>query len=319
MLTAADTFRLARKHATHHMAACEQANLRWSETSITEVVTAHAARAVTVVTFTQKAEALSGADWVWWWIDGASAYGMLVQAKRVTVTEGSWTFKFGYITRGRSQREVLQSVAGELGLLPVYALYLGTGNYRRWSPCSGNHQGQRCISCVKRTVSLMPALLADDLLVTDAASTYERSVALEDTWTPTPAGAPLIPAIKEQLSPELLDYLRGPQNGTRAVSRSMIDLVLRARVGQHRTGLPTTAEIHPGYHDELGAVFPEVPQDTGHWNQPYFEHALHPLRHVPPGYVLDIIEGNFDESSIIATGIRANVAGIVVVQVPQVE
>ena len=59
-----DAFRWARIYAVRHMAACEQAGLRWGETSITEIVTAQASWAVTVVPFTQRAEALSGADWV---------------------------------------------------------------------------------------------------------------------------------------------------------------------------------------------------------------------------------------------------------------
>lgn len=101
-----DAFRRARIQADRHMAACEQAGLRWSEPSITEIVMAYAARAVTVVPFTQPAEALSGADWVWWWVDSAGAYGMLVQTKRVTVTGGQWSFDFDYKARraARSQR-----------------------------------------------------------------------------------------------------------------------------------------------------------------------------------------------------------------------
>lgn len=44
-----DAFRWARIYAVRHMAACEQAGLRWGETSITEIVTAQASWAVTVV------------------------------------------------------------------------------------------------------------------------------------------------------------------------------------------------------------------------------------------------------------------------------
>lgn len=57
-----DALRWARIHAVRHMAACERADLRWGETSITEVVTSRAAEAVTVVPFTQPGEKLSGAD-----------------------------------------------------------------------------------------------------------------------------------------------------------------------------------------------------------------------------------------------------------------
>lgn len=300
---------------------CEQAGLRWAETSITEIVTAHAARAVSIVPFTQPAEALSGADWVWWWVDGTSAYGMLVQAKRLTIAPRGWSFDFGYRTTSAttSQREVLRSAAQMLGLLPIYALYLGTGDYRAWAPCSrGEHQSERCFSCVRRTVSLMPALLADELIVNDATSTYERSVALEDLWIPPRTGAILIPALRAQLTPELSDFLETRQDGTRAVTRTMIDRVLRVRSGQFSAVSTASVTALDGGHDRLGRVFSQVPSDTGHWGEKYFEHVLAPLRHTPPGYVLEVITGDVDESRL-ASEMPSNVAGIVVVQVPRNE
>ncbi|MGW4532245.1 DUF6615 family protein [Nocardia sp. NPDC004340] len=319
MTAVAKAFRQARIQAVRHMAACERARLRWNETTITEIVTAHTSPAVDVVPFTQRAEALSGADWVWWWVDSASAYGMLVQAKRVTVTSSAWNFDFGYTTKGaaRSQREVLRSAAERLGLLPVYALYLGTGDYRRWEHCADTHRRRRCIDCIKRTVSLMPALLADERLVCDAASTYRSSVALEDLWTGYPASAPLTPVLKNQLPAELSDFLRYQQDGTRAVSRSMIDTVLKARVGEFAAVSTSVASEHDGDHDRLGSVFGDLPDDTGHWGVRYFEHTLNPLQQTPPPYVLDIMAGDTDEDRL-ASDMPENVAGIVVVRVPQV-
>jgi hypothetical protein len=315
-----DAFRWARIYAVRHMAACEQAGLRWGETSITEIVTAQASWAVTVVPFTQRAEALSGADWVWWWTDGAGAYGMLVQAKRVTVAQSKWNFGFGYKMRGATctQREVLLSAAAPLGLLPVYALYLGTGNYRGWERCSEGHRSGRCLQCVKRAVSLMPALLAEELVVDGAVSTYERSVALEELWTPPKSGALLLPVLEKRLAPELADFLRNEQTGTRAVTRKMMDRVLQARAGAF--GAPSVA-VNPsriGDHDRLGPVFGDLPDDDGHWGLNYFEHTLDPLRRVPPGYVLEIASGDFDEDRL-AAGMPDNVAGIVVVEVPNSE
>lgn len=307
-----DAFRRARIQAVQHMVACQQAGLRWGEPSITEIVMAHAARAVTVVPFTQRAEALSGADWVWWWVDGAGAYGMLLQAKRMTVTLGKWNFDFGYRATGAasSQNEVLRSAAAVLDLLPVYALYLGTGDYRRWERCSTSHRSGRCLQCVKRSVSLMPALLAEALMVDDAVSTYERSVALEDLWTPPRSGALLIPVLQEQLEPELSEFLQQRQNGTRAVTRSMIDRVLRARAGAF-SAAPTIAATarRSGDHDRLGRVFGDLPDDTGHWGLNYFDHTLNPLRHAPPSYVLEAMSGDFNEDRL-ASDMPDNVAGI---------
>ncbi len=53
----------------------------------------------------------------------------------------------------------------------------------------------------------MPALLADPAIVHDSATTYERSVALEDLWTPpTPRRALLIPTLLEQMDPDLVSF-----------------------------------------------------------------------------------------------------------------
>ncbi|RKS77072.1 hypothetical protein BZB76_2441 [Actinomadura pelletieri DSM 43383] len=317
MTTVEGAFRWARIHAVRHMAACEQAGLRWGETSITEIVTSHAAKAVTVVPFTQQAEALSGADWIWWWVDGRGAYGMLIQAKRATVSWGKWTFDFDYPGGTGAQRSTLMSAAATLGLLPAYALYLGTGDYRSWEPCTRGHRSGRCIECVKRSVSLMPALLAEALVVDDAASTYERSVALEELWAPSTTGALIIPAVQEQLAPELLDFLSTRQDGSRAVTRAMIDRVLRARFGQFSAPARGDAEVRrDGAHDGFGPVFGRMPHDTGHWGMSYFKHMLTPLLHAPPWYVLEVMSGDFDEDGLAAE-MPANVAGIVIVRLPQ--
>jgi hypothetical protein len=318
MTTVEDAFRWARIRSVQHMAACEKADLRWGEAAVTEIVTSRAAEAVIVVPFTQRAESISGADWVWWWVDATSTYGMLVQAKRVTVNWGKWHFDFDYPKGTRTQRSRLMSTAATLDLTPVYALYLGTGDYRSWEPCPDGHHSRRCLPCVKRSVSLMPALLADEVIVDNSRCTYERSVALEELWTPEPTPRSwLIPALKEQLAPELDDFLTTPQTGTRAVTRAMIDRVLKVREGQFSAvSAPARTVLRVGGHDQLGPVFQELPADTGHWGVPYFEHMLNPLRHSPPGYVLELDSGDFDADHF-ESNMPENVAGIVVVRLPQ--
>lgn len=315
-----DALRRARIHAVRQMAACEEAGLRWSETAVTEIVTAYVAKAATVVPFTPSAEAQSGADWVWWWVDGAEAYGMLVQAKRAKVTNSGWSFDFGYQVggKGRSQREVLIETAAALDLLPTYALYLGTGSYRGWRRCSSIHRSGRCLACVKRSISLMPALLADKSLVRDSASTYERSVALEDVVSSPAVGAPLIPALREQLAPELSEFLKERPDGTRAVVRRMIDRVLQVRSGQFSAVETSDVGAYSGEHDRLAAVFTDLPYDTGHWSQSYFKQTLHPLRHTPPWYALEMMTGDFD-SGRIKSEMPQSVAGVIVVHLPRSE
>lgn len=317
MATVESAFRRAREHSVLHMAACEKALLRWGETSITEIVMSRAAASVNVVPFTQPAEATSGADWIWWWVDADSAYGMLVQAKRLTVHGGDWRFDFGYRSAAGSQQSSLSATAASLDLVPVYALYMGTGDYRNWERCSENHQRMRCPSCVKRSVSLMPAFLADPVIVIDSATTYERSVALEEMWMPSPTSPLFIPGLSRQLDPELVNFLLTPQRGVRAVAKSTIDRILRVRAGQFSADSPSVpSTMHDGSHDRLGPVFPDLPTDTGHWGVPYFQHALGPLLHVPPDYVLEIEAGELDADEV-ASNMPDDVAGVIVVRLPQ--
>lgn len=317
MATVERAFRRAREHSVQHMAACERALLRWGETAVTEIVISRAATAVSVVPFTQPAEATSGADWIWWWVDAGSAYGMLVQAKRLTVDRGTWRFDFGYRSAAGSQQSSLRATAASLDLVPVYALYLGTGDYRDWERCCDDHQGRRCPSCVKRSVSLMPALLADPAIVSDSVTTYERSVALEELWKPSSTRAPIIPTLREQMDPELINFLLTPQTGARAVAKSAIDRILRVRAGQFSAVSPSApSAMHDGGHDTLGPVFPDLPSDTGHWGLPYFKQVLGPLRHVPPDYVLEIESREFDAGEV-SSSLPDDVAGVVVVRLPQ--
>lgn len=296
------------------MAAAERAKFRWGETTITEIVTSRAARAVHVVPFTQPAEGLSGADWVWWWVDPSSAYGMLVQAKRVAIEAESWSFDFDYQSpkAKQSQRTVLRSTAAELGVLPVYALYLGTGRYRNWERCSKRHAGPGCGRCNRRAVSLMPELLASAVMVSDSTSTYERSVALEEMWMSSGDRPLLIPKVAESMSPQLAEYFLKEQRGTRAVSRSMMDVVLRSRAGQFAPATSGSVSVSNGSHDVLGPVFTDLPDDKMHGGVPYFEYVLNPLRNVPPDYVLEIMHGDLG-SRVNELDLPENVAGVVIV------
>lgn len=80
---------------------------------------------------------------------------------------------------------------------------------------------------------------------------------------------------------------------------------------------PTIAASPPssGEHDQLGPIFNDLPADTGHWGLNYFDHTLAPLRHAPPGYVIEIMSDDFHVERL-ASEMPDNVAGIVVVQVP---
>lgn len=171
----------------------------------------------------------------------------------------------------------------------------------------------RCLQCVKRSVSLMPALLADELLTDNSWTTYEQSVALEDLWTPPAKMAPLIPELRQHLAPDLLDFLETRRDGTLAVTRSMIDKVLRVRTSSLQHAAPTVPRTYAnGSHDRLGSVFSELPEDEGHFGLNYFQHTLDPLRHAPPDYVVEAMSGDVDEDHL-ASNMPDTIAGVVVV------
>lgn len=284
---------------------------RWGETAVTEMVIAQAAEAVYVVPFTQRAEVLSGADWVWWWVDHRGAYGMLVQAKRMSIDAGRWHFDFSYPKGTGTQRSTLMSAAATLELLPAYALYLGTADYRRGASCPDGHKRGTCLQCVKRSVSLTPALLAEAFMMSDADGVYGRSVALEDLWAPSTTTAMLGLPGRSSLAPELEEFLKVRQDGTRAVARSMIDRILKVRTGELQHGATTSARPRDDEHDRLGSVFTRFPDDPGHWGLNYFEHALSPYLHAPPDYVLAVMSGDASPEQLREL-MPDNVSGLVV-------
>jgi hypothetical protein len=72
----------ARRATVRHALAAERAGFASHEQALTEVVLTRAAPAVQVSTFSQREEARTGADWLWWWRGRGEWFGALVQAKR---------------------------------------------------------------------------------------------------------------------------------------------------------------------------------------------------------------------------------------------
>jgi hypothetical protein len=56
-------------------------------------------------------------------------------------------------------------------------------------------------------------------------------------------------------------------------------------------------------------VFAEVPDDRLHNNNRYYDHVLRGLRHTPPGYVLDVLNGTEPPAEL-----ADQVAGVGVIQ-----
>lgn len=312
--TVSGALRAGRIAAERHMEQAEVAGFPWKEETVTDLLLAEVATRIKVVPFTRPQEAQLGADWLWWWIDGTGeAFGMLVQAKRLRTTSRRWRFDFEYPRGSGTQRSRLLGTGRWLGVPATYGLYLGTRDYRAPGPCGAEHKRVDCNQCRRTTVSLMPSLLADSSFVVDAASTYSRSVALEDLGRRQPSAGTAIqhvhPALRRRLDPGLQAFLSKPQSGARRVARELLDTILVARLGQFEAAI-TEQETY----ETLGPIFASMPLDQGHFGEPYFPHVLSGLRPTPPSYVLDAehADGAIEVPAELSNLDESDVAGVVV-------
>lgn len=77
----------------------------------------------------------------------------------------------------------------------------------------------------------------------------------------------------------------------------MIDRVLSVRSGAYRASLVTHAsQVTTDSFEPLGSVSAEFPEDMGHIGLNYFRRTLEPLRHSPPGYVLEVLSLDIEEN-----------------------
>ncbi len=276
-----------RAACVDHMAACEASGLQWTEEPVTEILLSRTSPQVRFVTFTRRQEAQVGADWLWWWVaPNGESFGIVVQAKRLYVQKDNWSFKFNH--NAGQQRRALFEAAEALEVAPVYGLYLGTQRYRAAASCGAqSHAPAYCEVCAMRAVSVMPALLAEKHLVVDAASTYERSLALESAFDNAEEQSAWLGAINADLTPDVRAFLTTPQAGVRAIARSLVDRVLLVRGGQFSRNVEGMIRT-----EQLGRVFLDLPGDRGHFAAPYLPLMLRGLVHSPPDYVLSIIAGD---------------------------
>jgi|GEM_PF-5923653 hypothetical protein maviaA2_03502 len=345
-----NAFRSARIEAVKHMSKMETINQNWGETTITDILIAEAASAVVVHKFNQHDEAHTGSDWIWWWVDDFYSYGMLVQAKRVTIgKKDEWKFDFGYQSGKEqvSQRDMLIKAANTLGLLPVYGLYLGTGHYRRWESCGVSHTGKNCQSCNQRSISLMPACVALEGKIVDAATTYCGSKPLETVTSSMPLSPTSL--LEGRVPPELATLLQKMQSGVLTVVQNIASVVAERDMIVDRI-LDTLKELEreeigemkliqrqdyrlnkiaPEYADHLSRIFGGHPSTifANHRNND-LNQLLSPLSKKPPEYVRnlqkilhvphfedklrDLVDYDFNVMAM-----PENIAGTVVIELPQ--
>jgi hypothetical protein len=88
-------------------------------------------------------------------------------------------------------------------------------------------------------------------------------------------------------------------------------LLVTFRLGQYGLAVPDTEPQPPAVNITADRVFTDLPDDRMYNGNRYFEHVLRGPRRTPPGYVLDIVNGNAPPAWL-----TDQVAGVGVVQLP---
>lgn len=281
-------FTRVREAAESHMEERDALGLGWSEETVTDVSVHQGHPRVRVVQFNRYQEGTAvGADYLWWWLDntpGGCCFGMLVQAKRLSREGRSWKLDVRH-NRGRQYNDLLRT-AGQLQVPAMYGVYTGGPTFRAGLPCFHEKQPD-CIGCRRMAISMLSAYQLNTRSAPAEAASYlfRSSIPLEDLVDPhRPAGLvrdlnlPKIPA------GALREFLLDPQEGPREIAKRIFRYVSDERHLQ--LSLATAEPIAiPG-----APVFPDVPEDRGHYPGPYFRHFLQGLRHSPPSYVRQLLE-----------------------------
>ncbi|WP_129669397.1 hypothetical protein [Phytoactinopolyspora endophytica] len=303
-----EAFRRARIAVASHTDKMAKAHATWREETATELVLANTHPVVRFADFTRGEESTIGADWLWWWVgqDGTS-FGALVQAKKLTFTEADTAQVKYRHSKGRQFTDLLNA-AKDLEVPAMYAVYFGGLGYRSGWPCEKEPPG--CDECERLTITMVPVLAYSQSPTPAHAAELARQygVPLEnltdaETWWPT------LPLPTVPLATDLRDFLIRPQDGAREVAQAVMRLLITFRSRQFERATPETAL--PADSITADRVFTDLPDDRLHNGNRYFEHVLRGLRRTPPGYVLDIVNGNAPP-----TWLADQVAGVSVVQLP---
>lgn len=284
-------FHRARTSAQDHMAGSDAAGFTWGEETVTDLVLVGAHPFVKAKAFTKKEEGSpdgTGADWLWWWLgDNNITFGTLVQAKRLTKSNkrGRWKIDFNY--RKGFQRQQLLATADRLKVVPTYALYFGTPEYRMPNYCVAvphPSQNDQCQMCHRKTVSLLPAVVSGEL---DPYDSYEWSVALEDLADPNMSARSLeFDLFLQGADPTLWSELSIP-NGATAMAKSLVEsaVLMYSSLGwSERFG-------QQPLFDRPGGPWGDVDSDAYLLSQWYLNRGLEMNGRKPSEAVLQVLRG----------------------------
>lgn len=276
-----------RVRAEHHMDRQDFEGLGWTEETVTEIAVSAGTPFVKPIPFNRPQEAVIGADWLWWWLDGSSqeCFGMLVQAKRIKGGPGRWKLDVGH-GDGAQQRSLF-ATADQFDVPAVYGVYTGGLVLRKDLRCP-HGQVPPCLACTRMAITLMPAYSLP--ATRDSRSLFDLTVVegvpLENLGDPnTPAGTVRDVNFRQMQPGALRQFLLEPQSGPREVAKLIFKSVSTRRSAQFSAALIDPVEL-------VGQqVFTELPSDRGHFPDSYFSHVLRGLRLNPPDYVRDLVAG----------------------------
>ena len=286
----------------------------WTEPEVTSVSVTEGRPHVQVVMFNQNQEGRGlnalGADYLWWWLDSMSGecFGMLVQAKRLTLDGDQWRVDISH--RSGDQLRTLLRTARELQVPAVYSIYTGGLVYRAALPClhrddheglaraapappgttpgTGLDGGHECERCRRMAISMVTAYQLSsgwESAAMTGNTALTESVPLEDLADPAVPADPIWDVnLRELTNSDLVAFLQRPQDGAREIARRIFRLVAVGRAGAFSaaTAEPITVPGAP--------VFDGVPGDSGHFPGPYYAHVLRGLRTSPPAYVAELVD-----------------------------
>ena len=306
-------FSRIRETAETFMDKRDRAGDGWNEEAVTAVSVIEGRPHVQVVEFNRSQEGRGpnalGADYLWWWIDSSrgECFGMLVQAKRLTLSGEQWHVDIRH--REGGQLSDLLRTADELGVPAVYGVYTGGLVYRAALPClhrqtsgpmdaapappasspaTGLPGEQECGRCRRMAISMVTAYQLTSnwqSKVMTGRTVLTESVPIEDLVDPAvPSGRVWDVNLRDISDRELRSFLVRPQEGAREIARRIFRLVAHRRSMAFSAAAPELVTVAAG-----APVFPDVPEDRGHFPGPYYRHVLQGLRTSPPAYVEDLL------------------------------
>ena len=239
-----------------------------------------------------------GADWLWWFVDkGGECFGLLVQAKKLTRTDGRWGLDLAYKSGDELQIRKLLRAADHFQVPAAYVIYAGDCEYRTGLSCGRMHEAVACGGCARAGVSILAALCAGTYLTMQytAEEVFASAMPLEDLVRADVG--PLRDLNLRNVTPELRAFLLMEQDGARRVAKELLRQISNLRTGQFGAVAQETVD--------LGAepIFTELPADRGHLARPYFPHVLQGLRYAVPSRVSALLTEDDPAASIEFEGL----------------